>query len=103
MIKLDFQAVIDKDNKNLQLANADFPEGTYKVHLELTPVEVDSNFQADDPSKILVGTEVAHQRFGNGKVIAIDGLGVNKMATIFFPGEGQKKLMLKFAKLKVLA
>ena len=43
MIKLDFQAVIDKDNKNLQLANADFPEGTYKVHLELTPVEVDSN------------------------------------------------------------
>ncbi len=66
------------------------------------PAAVDPNFQADDPSKILVGSEVAHQRFGNGKVVAIDGLGVNKMATIFFQGEGQKKLMLKFAKLKVL-
>jgi hypothetical protein len=33
----------------------------------------------------------------------MDGLGVNKMATIFFPSEGEKKLMLKFAKLKVLS
>jgi DNA helicase-2/ATP-dependent DNA helicase PcrA len=66
------------------------------------PTAADPNFQADDPSKIMVGSEVEHQRFGTGKVVALDGLGVNKMATIFFQGEGQKKLMLKFAKLKVL-
>lgn len=67
------------------------------------PTAVDPNFQADDPSKIMVGSEVEHQRFGAGKVVALDGLGANKMATIFFQGEGQKKLMLKFAKLKVLS
>lgn len=67
------------------------------------PTAVDPNFKADDPSKIMVGSEVEHQRFGAGKVVALDGLGVNKMATIFFQGEGQKKLMLKFAKLKVLS
>jgi DNA helicase-2/ATP-dependent DNA helicase PcrA len=66
------------------------------------PVTADPNFVASDPEKIIVGCEVEHQRFGTGKVVAMDGLGVNKMATIFFPSAGEKKLMLKFAKLKVL-
>lgn len=66
------------------------------------PVTVDPHFVPSDPDKIMVGCEVEHQRFGTGKVVAMDGLGVNKMATIFFPNEGEKKLMLKFAKLKVL-
>ena len=66
------------------------------------PITADPNFIASDPEKIIVGCEVEHQRFGTGKVVAMDGLGVNKMATIFFPSAGEKKLMLKFAKLKVL-
>lgn len=66
------------------------------------PLTVDANFTPSDPDKIMVGCEVEHQRFGSGKVVAMDGLGVNKMATIFFPSAGEKKLMLKFAKLKVL-
>ena len=66
------------------------------------PITADPNFVASDPEKIIVGCEVEHQRFGTGKVVAMDGLGVNKMATIFFPSAGEKKLMLKFAKLKVL-
>jgi len=67
------------------------------------PTTLDPNFSPSDPEKIMVGCEVEHQRFGTGKVVAMDGLGVNKMATIFFPSEGEKKLMLKFAKLKVLS
>jgi DNA helicase-2/ATP-dependent DNA helicase PcrA len=66
-------------------------------------VKDDPNFVADDVSGLMVGHDVQHQRFGTGKVIALDGMGANKMATIFFANEGQKKLMLKFAKLKILA
>ena len=47
-----------------------------------------------------VGATVAHQRFGNGKVIATEGAGADRRATIFFEGIGQKSLVLKFAKLK---
>jgi DNA helicase-2/ATP-dependent DNA helicase PcrA len=45
---------------------------------------------------------VEHDRFGNGKVLSIEGEGSSRKATIFFPQAGQKQLLLKFAKLKIL-
>lgn len=57
---------------------------------------------AVDQSKIIVGTEVEHARFGKGKVLKIEGEAPNSKATVFFPTAGQKQLLLKFAKLKVL-
>ena len=51
---------------------------------------------------IMVGQNIQHSRFGNGKVIKIDGEYANKKATIFFKGIGQKILLLKFAKLKII-
>lgn len=62
-----------------------------------------SDFSADDPRLIQTGMEVEHQRFGIGKVINLDGGGADKMATIFFQNNiGQKKIMLKFAKLRIV-
>ncbi|MEJ5302193.1 MAG: UvrD-helicase domain-containing protein [Bacteroidales bacterium] len=49
-----------------------------------------------------VGMQVHHERFGEGKVISLEGEGPNRKATIFFPGVGQKQLLLKFAKLKII-
>jgi DNA helicase II / ATP-dependent DNA helicase PcrA len=49
-----------------------------------------------------VGYNVEHIRFGKGKVVKLDGSGANQKATIFFPREGQKQILVKFAKLKVL-
>jgi DNA helicase-2/ATP-dependent DNA helicase PcrA len=46
--------------------------------------------------------QVEHPKFGTGKVVAVEGSGPNKKAAVFFPGVGQKKLLLRFAKLKVL-
>jgi DNA helicase-2/ATP-dependent DNA helicase PcrA len=46
--------------------------------------------------------EVEHQRFGTGKVLLLEGKGSDRKATIFFQGIGQKQLLLKFAKLKIL-
>jgi DNA helicase-2/ATP-dependent DNA helicase PcrA len=61
----------------------------------------DSSFAADDSSKIQTGMTVEHQRFGEGKVLKIEGEMPNIKATIFFQGSGQKQLLLKFAKLKI--
>lgn len=55
-----------------------------------------------DVSGIHVGTEVEHDRFGKGKVLNLEGNAPNVKATVFFPSAGQKQLLLKFAKLKVL-
>ena len=54
-----------------------------------------------DLSKIKTGMQVKHGRFGEGKVIAISGVGSNKKATVFFTEIGQKELLLKFAKLEL--
>lgn len=58
-----------------------------------------------DPSlieKLQNGMEVEHSKFGRGKVVAIEGDGGNKKATVFFKEVGQKQLLLKFAKLQIL-
>jgi DNA helicase-2/ATP-dependent DNA helicase PcrA len=43
-----------------------------------------------------------HDKFGKGKVLSLEGDAPDIKATIFFPSAGQKQLLLKFAKLKVL-
>jgi len=60
-----------------------------------------ASFAADDPGKIQSGMIVEHQRFGEGKVLRIEGIAPNIKATIFFQKHGHKQLLLKFAKLKI--
>jgi DNA helicase-2/ATP-dependent DNA helicase PcrA len=59
-------------------------------------------FIADDASGLQTGMEVMHEKFGEGKVVSIEGSGANKIASIFFAQYGVKKIMLKFARLKIL-
>jgi len=47
-----------------------------------------------------VGNEVIHERFGVGKVMALEGNGADQKAAIDFDGVGVKKLLLRFARLK---
>ncbi len=51
---------------------------------------------------IMVGMKVQHDKFGIGKVLAIEGDGDSRKATVFFEGVGNKQLMLKFAKLTII-
>ena len=51
---------------------------------------------------INVDDNVFHERFGKGKVIEIEYDGNNSRATINFQNSGQKKVLLRFAKLKIL-
>ena len=61
-----------------------------------------NTFEGDDPQKILPGMKVEHQRFGQGKVLQIEGSFPDLKATIFFHNAGQKQLLLRFAKLKII-
>jgi DNA helicase-2/ATP-dependent DNA helicase PcrA len=62
------------------------------------------NFKPDPSDSIQAGMKVLHLKFGEGKVISIDGSAQNRVATIFFKdaSDPQKKIMLRFAKLQIL-
>lgn len=62
----------------------------------------DQNFEPDDPAAIQTGMMVTHLRFGAGKVLQVEGDGNNRMATVFFKDSGNKQLLLKFARLKII-
>ena len=59
-------------------------------------------FVAADPNELVAGMAIEHQRFGQGKLVDIVGSGPNRIAKIQFNVAGEKKIMLKFAKLKIL-
>jgi DNA helicase-2/ATP-dependent DNA helicase PcrA len=63
-----------------------------------------ASFQASPSEQIQAGMRVLHLKFGEGKVLSIDGAKDNRVATIFFQGidNPQRRIMLKFAKLQIL-
>ncbi len=69
----------------------------------LRPVGSDKAVKnTNDNLQLTQGQEVEHLRFGKGKVLQIEGVGQDKKAEIDFENGGIKKLLLRFAKLKVL-
>ena len=53
-------------------------------------------------SNLVVGNLVEHIRFGKGEVVNIEGRGADIKAEIKFENGGLKKLLLRFAKLKII-
>lgn len=53
-------------------------------------------------NQLTVGNVVLHERFGKGEVIQMEGAGNELKAEIRFETGGLKKLLLRFAKLKVI-
>ena len=47
-----------------------------------------------------VGDRVRHERFGDGTVLTLEGAGADAKATIRFDNIGEKKMLLKFAKIQ---
>lgn len=63
-----------------------------------------ANFKASPISDIVPGVKILHERFGSGEVVSIDGGASMRVATILFDdGVGEKRIMLKFARIQVLA
>jgi DNA helicase-2/ATP-dependent DNA helicase PcrA len=64
-----------------------------------------ATFKPSLPEHIQTGMSVLHLKFGEGKVLAVDGVGDKRMATIFFKDlevDKQKRIALKFAKLEIM-
>ena len=63
-----------------------------------------STFKPDSSDTIQTGMKILHLKFGEGKVLNIDGSPGNRVATIFFKGidNPQRRIMLKYAKLQIL-
>lgn len=63
------------------------------------------DFKPAAAGEIQAGMKVLHLKFGEGKVLSIDGAKDSRIATIFFRDAGdpqERKIMLKFAKLQIL-
>lgn len=67
-----------------------------------TASKTTSDFDTESLRDLQIGMLVQHDRFGTGKVITMEGAFPNNKATIFFEGVGQKQLLIKFAKLKIV-
>jgi DNA helicase-2/ATP-dependent DNA helicase PcrA len=59
-------------------------------------------YEEGEGGSIVPGVTVEHEVFGEGKVLALDGAGLQAKATVFFPEVGQKKLVLRFARLRLI-
>jgi len=96
-----------KQKQSKKGKKSEFPKVTpVKKNLINIRTAINSNeveFNGDDTSDIQVGMQVEHQRFGTGKVLQIEGAQANQKATVYFDSAGQKQLLLKFAKLKILS
>lgn len=75
------------------------PKNQKLVSLSSQP---DESFDASDADSLQNGMVVEHQKFGKGKIVQLEGTGPNRKATVFFNGFGNKQLLLKFAKLKIV-
>jgi len=70
--------------------------GNYKKISEV------KNVVLADGSDLKTGSIVEHGKFGRGEVVTLDGTGGNQKAEIRFDSGETKKLLLQFAKLKII-
>lgn len=61
-----------------------------------------SGFKPHDTGGLQPGMKVEHHRFGAGKVLEIEGSNDSRLATIEFSAAGSKRIMLKYAKLRIV-
>lgn len=61
-----------------------------------------ADFAASDTSNLQSGQQVEHQKFGFGTVVKVEGSAHNPVATIEFKTNGEKKIMLNYAKLRIV-
>jgi DNA helicase-2/ATP-dependent DNA helicase PcrA len=62
-----------------------------------------ADFAPSDTSNLQQGQKVEHQKFGFGEVIRMEGASHNPIATVRFEHNGDKKIMLNYAKLRIIA
>lgn len=62
----------------------------------------DRDSAVDGAVRVEAGQTIEHERFGIGEVIRVEGTGENCKATVRFRNAGEKQLLLKFARFRVV-
>jgi DNA helicase-2/ATP-dependent DNA helicase PcrA len=75
------------------------PPKPYMKTIEHNP---SPDFVASDTSALQPGQKVEHQKFGFGEVVGMEGSAHNPIATVRFQYNGEKKIMLNYAKLRIV-
>ncbi|MDX2045479.1 MAG: 3'-5' exonuclease [Chitinophagaceae bacterium] len=75
------------------------PKTTIQKLTEHTP---SADFTPSDTSNLQAGQKVEHQKFGFGEVVRKEGSAHNPVVTIKFDLNGEKKIMLNYAKLRIV-
>ncbi len=60
------------------------------------------DFAPSDTSNLQIGQKIEHQKFGFGEVIKMEGAAHNPVATVKFEHNGEKKIMLNYARLRIV-
>ena len=108
LIDTDIFGEVDKSKLRMRKPSSGVPpKGPTEAQLRklrrLKPVSSDTDKNFDlEKANLSEGTMVEHVRFGQGKILKIEGVGADTKAEILFENGGLKKLLLRFAKLKVL-
>ena len=66
------------------------------------PRPADPNFKPSDMAALRAGQRVEHQSFGFGRIDSISGRYPDMRATVTFDAIGEKVLLLKYAKLRII-
>jgi DNA helicase-2/ATP-dependent DNA helicase PcrA len=108
LLDADIFGEVDKSKLRMRKPAAGTPPGgpteaKMKKLRRVKPVtsDTDKNFDAA-AANLNVGTIVEHVRFGQGKIMKVEGVGADTKAEINFENGGLKKLLLRFAKLNVI-
>ena len=64
--------------------------------------EVKGSALGGSVNSVSVGQLIEHERFGQGEVVNVEGTGDNAKATIRFKNAGEKQLLLRFARFKII-
>jgi DNA helicase-2/ATP-dependent DNA helicase PcrA len=81
---------------------ADKPSYVTTATIKLKEHTPSPDFAPSDTSNLQTGQKVEHQKFGFGEVIKMEGAAHNPIATVKFEHNGEKKIMLNYAKLRIL-
>ncbi len=78
--------------------------GVTPIHRPAQPPvrTADPNFQASPISDLKVGQRVEHNRFGFGVILELTGSIADRTAVVKFDDYGEKKLILKYAKFRIV-
>jgi DNA helicase-2/ATP-dependent DNA helicase PcrA len=61
-----------------------------------------ANFSPSSADSFQIGMDIEHERFGFGKIVALEGVAPNIKATVFFQGVGNKTILLSYAKMRIV-